>query len=190
VTGRSSRNPQAGVQMGRALDDIALHLSKCRIISCLVILLMTPSSIVFGQDPTPGKYSCSIANIVGLKTDSLAERQKFFVTIEDNKQQQEDWCFSAEALDNLKKLRRGEKPDTNSRPHFLDPSMFFTACQAQFRLSTNGGPIDSLYYSDNLNIFRDEFSQFWLRNGLNYVWHFVDLRGNAYLAEGGCEKVN
>jgi hypothetical protein len=25
----------------------------------------------------------------------------------------------------------------------------------------------------------DEFSQFWLRNGLNYVWQFVDLEGNA-----------
>ena len=187
--------------MGRTLGNTALHLSKCRITSCLVILLMTPCSMVFGQDPTPGKYSCSIANIVGLQTNSetgsrfagsvvLAEpQQKFFVTIEDNPQP-EDWCFSAEALDNLKKLRRGEKPKTNSRAHFLDPSMFFTACQAQFRLSTNGGPIDSLYYSDNLNIFRDEFSQFWLRNGLNYVWHFVDLNGNAYLAEGECEKVN
>jgi hypothetical protein len=71
----------------------------------------------FGQDPTPGKYSCSIANIVGLKTDLLAERQKFFVTIENNKQQPEDWCFSAEALDNLKKLRRGVRrqfPETES----------------------------------------------------------------------------
>jgi hypothetical protein len=164
-----------------------VHLSKCRIISCLVILLMTPSSIVFSQDPTPGKYSCSIANIFGLQ--KLAERQKFFVTIEDNKQQPEDWCFSAEALDNLKKLRRGEKPDAKSKT-FLEPWMFFTACQARFRLSTNGGPVDGLYHSDNLAIFRDEFSQFWLRNGLNYVWYFVDLKGNAYLAEGGCEKVN
>jgi hypothetical protein len=53
--------------------------------------------MVFGQDPTPGKYFCYIANIVGLQTNSqtgrfagsivLAERQqKFFVTIEDNKQ--------------------------------------------------------------------------------------------------------
>jgi len=188
--------------MGRALGNIALHLSKCRITSCLVILLMTPSSMVFGQDPTPGKYSCSIANIVGLQTDSQsgsgfagsivpAERQQtFFVTIEDNKQQPEDWCFSAEALDNLKKLRRGEKPDTKSKTYFLDPSMFFTACQARFRLSTNGGPVDGLYHSDNLAIFRDEFSQFWLRNGLNYVWQFVDLKGNAYLAEGRCVKVN
>jgi hypothetical protein len=158
--------------------------------------------MVFGQDPTPGKYFCYIANIVGLQTNSqtgnrfagsivLAERQqKFFVTIEDNKQLPEDWCFSADALDDLKRLRRGEKPGTNSKTQFLDPSMFFTACQAQFRLSTNGGPIDSLYHSDNLNIFRDEFSQFWLRNGLNYVWQFVDLKGNAYLAEGGCEKIN
>src|SRR5262245_21528230 len=117
----------------------------------------------WGQDPTPGKYSCYIATIVGLQTNSqtgsrfagsivLAEQQqKFFVTIEDNKQQPEDSCFSAEALDNLKKFRRGEKPDTNSKTYFLDPWMFFTACQAQFRLSTNGGPIDSLYHSDNLN---------------------------------------
>ena len=184
--------------MGRALGNIALHLSKCRITSCLVILLMTPSSIAFGQDPTPGKYSCSIANIVGLPTDSqtgsrnagsIAERQQtFFVTIEDNKQQPEDWCFGAEALDNLKKLRRGEKPDAKSKT-FLEPWMFFTACQARFRLSTNGGPVDGLYHSDNLAIFRDEFSQFWLRNGLNYIWQFVDLKANAYLAEGRCQKV-
>jgi len=135
-------------------------------------------------------YVCYIANIVGLQTSSAERQQKFFVTIEDNKQLPEDWCFSADALDDLKKLRRGEKPGTNSKTQFLDLSMFFTACQAQFRLSTNGGPIDSLYHSDNLNIFRDQFSQFWLRDGLNYVWQFVDLKGNAYLAEGGCEKIN
>src|SRR6185312_7376218 len=45
------------VQMGRALGNIVLLLSKSRITSCLVILLMTPSSMAFGQDPTPGKYS-------------------------------------------------------------------------------------------------------------------------------------
>src|SRR5262245_1494636 len=179
------------------MSNIALHLSKCRITGCLVVLLMGPSSTVFSQDPTLGKYVCYIANIVGLETNSQTDnrlagrrQQKFFVTIEDNKQLPEDWCFSADALDDLKKLRRGEKPGTNSKTQFLDLSMFFRACQAQFRLSTNGGPIDSLYHSDNLNIFRDEFSQFWLRNGLNYIWQFVDLKGNAYLAEGGCEKIN
>jgi hypothetical protein len=88
--------------------------------------------MVFGQDPTPGKYSCSIANIVGLQTNSqtgnrfagsivLAEQQqKFFVTIEDNKQLPEDWCFSDDALDDLKRLRRGEKPGKNSKTQFLD----------------------------------------------------------------------
>ena len=135
-------------------------------------------------------YVCDIANIVGLQTSSAERQQKFFVTIEDNKQLPEDWCFSADALDDLKKLRRGEKPGTNSKTQFLDLSMFFTACQAQFRLSTNGGPIDSLYHSDNLNIFRDEFSQFWIKNGLSYVWQFHDLKGNAYVAEGKCEKIN
>src|SRR4029450_3171462 len=89
-------------------------------------------------------------------------QQRFFVTIEENKQLPEDRCFSADALDDLKRLRRGEKPRTTPTTQFLDPSMSFTACQAQFRLSTNGGPIDSLYHSDNLNIFRDQFSQFWL----------------------------
>ena len=57
-------------------------------------------------------------------------------------------------------------------------------------LSTNGSPIDSLYHSDNLNIFRDEFSQFWIKNGLSYIWQFHDLKGNAYVAEGKCEKTN
>ena len=179
------------------MSSIALQLSRCWTIS-FVVLLVTPSSVVFGEDPSPkvGKYSCSIANIVGLQTNSQtgtridADAQKFFVTIEENKPFPEDWCFSADALDDLKKLRRGEKPGTNSKTHFQDPLMFFTACQAQFRLSTNGSPIDSLYHSDNLNIFRDEFSQFWIKNGLSYVWQFHDLKGNAYVAEGKCEKIN
>ena len=164
---------------------------------------MTPTSVVFGEDPSPtvGKYSCSVDNIVGLQTSSQTgtrfagridadAQQKFFVTIEENKQLPEDRCFSADALDDLKKLRRGEKPGTNSKANFLDPLMFFRACQAQFRLSTNGSPIDSLYHSDNLNIFRDEFSQFWIKNGLSYIWQFHDLKGNAYVAEGKCEKIN
>jgi hypothetical protein len=168
VTGRSHEALRRGGRYAngsRAMSKIALHLSKCRVTSCLVVLLMGLSSMVFGQEPTPGKYVCDIANIVGLQTSSAERQQKFFVTIEDNKQLPEDWCFSADALDDLKKLRRGEKPGTNSKTQFLDLSMFFTACQAQFRLSTNGGPIDSLYHSDNLNIFRDEFSQFWIKNG-------------------------
>ena len=93
------------MQMGRAMSKIALHLSKCRVTSCLVVLLMGLSSMVFGQEPTPGKYVCDIANIVGLQTSSAERQQKFFVTIEDNKQLPEDWCFSADALDDLKKAQ-------------------------------------------------------------------------------------
>ena len=184
------------------MSSIALQLSRCWTTS-LVVLLVTPTSVVFGEDPSPtvGKYSCSLDNIVGLQTNSQTgtrfagsidayAQQKFFVTIEENKQLPEDRCFSPDALDDLKKLRRGEKPGTNSKANFLDPLMFFTACQAQFRLSTNGSPIDSLYHSDNLNIFRDEFSQFWIKNGLSYIWQFHDLKGNAYVAEGKCEKIN
>ena len=184
------------------MSSIALQLSRCRTTS-LVVLLVTSSSVAFGEDPSPtvGKYSCSVDNIVGLQTNSQIgtrfagridadAQQKFFVTIEENKQLPEDLCFSADALDDLKKLRRGEKPSTNSKTHFPDPLMFFTSCQAQFRLSTNGSPIDSLYHSDNLNVFRDEFSQFWIKNGLSYIWQFHDLKGNAYVAEGKCEKIN
>src|SRR5258708_39146381 len=112
------------------MSNIALHLSKCRITSCLVVLLMAPSSMVFGQDATPGKYSCYIANIVGLQTNLqtgnrfagsivLAERQQtFFVTIENNKQLPEDQCFSADELDDLKRLSRGEKPRTTTTTDF------------------------------------------------------------------------
>ena len=184
------------------MSSIALQLSRYWTTS-LVVLLVTPSSVVVGEDPSPtvDKYSCSVDNIVGLQTSSQTgtkfagridadAQQKFFVTIEENKQLPEDRCFSADALDDLKKLRRGEKPGTNSKTYFLDPLMFFTACQARFRLSTNGSPIDSLYHSDNLNIFRDEFSQFWIKNGLSYIWQFHDLKGNAYVAEGKCEKIN
>src|SRR5262249_6417402 len=94
-----------------AMSSIALQLSRCCTTS-LVVLLVTPTSVVFGEDPSPtvGKYSCSVDNIVGLQTNSqtgtrLAGRtdadaqQKFFVTIEANKQLPEDRCFSADALD-------------------------------------------------------------------------------------------
>src|SRR5262245_30889740 len=171
------------------MSSIALQLSRCWTTS-LVVLLVTPTSVVFGEDPSPtvGKYSCSVEHIVGLQTSSQTgtrfagridadAQQKFFVTIEENKQLPEDRCFSADA-------------GTNSKANFLDPLMFFTACQAQFRLSTNGSPIDSLYHSGNLNMFRDEFSQFWIKNCLSYIWQFHDLKGNAYVAEGKCEKIN
>src|SRR5215475_9619148 len=194
-------NPSSRLGPG-AMSSIALQLSRYWTTS-LVVLLVTPSSVVVGEDPSPtaGKYSCSVDNIVGLQTSSQTgtkfagridadAQQKFFVTIEENKQLPEDRCFSADALDDLKKLRRGEKPGTNSKANFLDPLMFFRACQAQFRLSTNGSPIDSLYHSDNLNIFRDEFSQFRLRSGLSYIWQFHDLKGNACVAEGRGGKID
>jgi len=117
-----------------AMSSITLQLSRCWTTS-LVVLLVTSSSVVFGEDPSPtvGKYSCSVDNIVGLQTNSQIgtrsagridadAQQRFFVTIEENKQLPEDWCFGADALDDLKKLRRGEKPSTNSKTHFLDPS--------------------------------------------------------------------
>ena len=93
----------------------------------LIVLLVTPNSFVLGEDrpPTAGKYPCSVANIVGLETSpqtrsrrfagriALAEKQqKFFVTITElteNNQALEKWCFSASALDDLRKHRRGEK---------------------------------------------------------------------------------
>src|SRR5262249_35849994 len=131
-----------------AMRSIALQLSRCWTTS-LVVLLVTASSVVFGEDPSPtvGKYSCSVDNIVGLQTNSQTvptlagtidedAQQKCFVTSEAEKQLPEAWRFSADALDDLKKLRRGEKPCTTSRAHFLDPLMFFTACRAQFRLGS------------------------------------------------------
>ena len=85
-----------------AMSSIALQLSRCWTTS-LVVLLVTPTSVVFGEDPSPtiGKYSCSVGNIVGLQTNSQAgtrfagridadAQQKFFVTIEENKQLPED----------------------------------------------------------------------------------------------------
>src|SRR5215831_17844393 len=89
------------------MSSIALQLSRCWTTS-LVVLLVTPTSVVFGEDPSPtvGKYSCSVDNIVGLQTNSQTgtrfagridadAQQKFFVTIEENKQLPEDSCFSA-----------------------------------------------------------------------------------------------
>jgi hypothetical protein len=69
-----------------------------------------------------GKYSCSVDNIVGLQTNSQTgtrfagrldadAQQKFFVTIEENKQLPEDSCFSADALDDLKKAQARRKTE-------------------------------------------------------------------------------
>ena len=138
----------------------------------MVTLLVTPISIVFGEDrpPTAGKYSCYVANIVALETNpqtrkrvagkiKLAEgQQKFFVTITElteNEQVSEKWCFSASALDDLRKHRRGEK-----HTYFADSFMYYAACQARFTLSTSGGPMTGVYYAaDSPNLFRDDFSR-------------------------------
>jgi hypothetical protein len=48
--------------------------------------------------------------------------------------------------------------------------MYYAACQARFALSTRGGPMTGVYYAaDSPNLFRDEFSQFWLTNNLFYT---------------------
>src|SRR5262249_42660589 len=54
-----------------AMSSIALQLSRCWTTSS-VVLLVTSTSVVFGEDPSPtvGKYSCSVDNIVGLQTNS------------------------------------------------------------------------------------------------------------------------
>jgi hypothetical protein len=185
------------------MRDIALQLSRWWTAS-LVTLLVTPISIVFGEDrpPTAGKYSCYVANIVALETNpqtrkrvagriKLAEgQQKFFVTITElteNEQVSEKWCFSASALDDLRKHRRGEK-----ETYFANSFMYYAACQARFTLSTSGGPMTGVYYAaDSPNLFRDDFSQFWLTNKLFYTWQFFELsKRNAYVAEGKCEKTN
>jgi hypothetical protein len=185
------------------MRDIALQPSRSWAAS-LMVLLVTPNSFVLGEDrpPTAGKYSCSVANIVGLETNpqtrkrvagriELAEKQqKFFVTIAevtDNEQVLEKWCFSASALDDLRKHRRGEK-----ETYFANSFMYYAACQARFTLSTSGGPMTGVYYAaDSPNLFRDDFSQFWLANNLFYTWQFYEpSKRNAYVAEGKCEKIN
>jgi hypothetical protein len=162
-----------------------------------------PSSVVFSQDrpPTAGKYSCYVANIVGLETTPQTRKkrfagrielpeaqQKFFVTITElteNEQALEKWCFSASALDDLRNHRRGEKET------YFANSLYYAACQARFTLSTSGGPMTGVYYAaDSPNLFRDDFSQFWLTNNLFYTWQFIEpSRRNAYVAEGKCEKI-
>jgi hypothetical protein len=53
--------------------------------------------------------------------------------------------------------------------------MYYAACQARFALSTRGGPMTGVYYAaDSPNLFRDEFSQFWLTNNLFYTWQFLE----------------
>jgi hypothetical protein len=184
------------------MRSTALQLSR-RWTVRFVILLVTPNSTVLGEDrpPTAGKYSCYVANIVGLETNPqtrkrLAGRielakgqQKFFVTITEPTENQgvsEKWCFSASALDDLRKHRRGVK-----ETYFANSFMYYAACQARFTLSTNGGPMTGVYYAaDSPNLFRDDFSQFWLTNRLSYIWQFTNLKSDVYVAEGKCEKVN
>ena len=69
--------------------------------------------------------------------------------------------------------------------------MYYAACQARFTLSTSGGPMEGVYYAaDSPNLFRDDFSQFWLANNLFYTWQFLEpSKRNAYVAEGKCEKI-
>src|SRR5262249_2947678 len=69
---RSTRKRTLQSRLGPgAMSSIALQLSRCWTTS-LVVLLVTPTSVVFGEDPSPtvGKYSCSVDNIVGLQTSS------------------------------------------------------------------------------------------------------------------------
>jgi hypothetical protein len=87
-------NPSSRLGPG-AMSSIALQLSRCWTTS-LVVLLVTPTSVVFGEEPSPtvGKYSCSVGNIVGLQTNSQTgmrsagridadAQQKFLVTMEE-----------------------------------------------------------------------------------------------------------
>jgi hypothetical protein len=186
------------------MRDIGLQQLMKWQMAGFMVLLVTPS-IVFGQDrpPTAGEYSCYVANIVGIETNQqarkkrfagkleLAEKQqKFFVTIAElaeNEGVSEKWCFSARALDDLRKHRRGEK-----ETYFSSSFMYYAACQARFALSTSGGPMTGVYYAaDSPNLFRDEFSQFWLTNNLFYTWQFLEpSKRNAFVAEGKCEKIN
>lgn len=117
--------------------------------------------------------------------------KKFFVSIEENKQLAEDHCFGASALDDLKKLRRGETPDRTSKTYFLNDGSFYNACQARYTLKVSGGPMgDQTYYSSETYIFRDHFSQFWITNDLSYTWYAHNFSGDHYLTEGRCEKIN
>ena len=131
------------------MSSIALRLSRFWT-SSLVVLLVTPSSVVLVRI-RPQQWANTPAlfdNIVGLQTNSQTvtrfagridadAQQKFLVTIEESKQLPEDWCFSPDALDDLKKLRRGEKPGTNPKTHFLDPlSRAGCASRADVKISS------------------------------------------------------
>jgi hypothetical protein len=162
----------------------------------------TPSIISKEASPKPGKYFCYISNMVGLQTNSQTKQryagkinlsdgnEKFFITIEKNEQLPEDRCFSPSALDDLKKLRRGETPGKDSETYFLYRSLYFHTCEARFKLTTSGDPIPASYYAMNTHVFTDGFSQFWLTSNLSYVWNFNNSGGDHYLAEGRCEKIN
>jgi hypothetical protein len=155
------------------------------------------------KSPTLGKYFCFIGNSVGLQTNSQTSNRyagkitypenlkKFFVTIEENKQLPEDWCFGSSALDDLKKLRRGETPDRTSKTYFLNDGSFYNVCQARYTLKISGGPsVPLTYFASNTNLFRDHFSQFWITKDLSYVWYADNSSGDHYLTEGKCEKIN
>ncbi|MHC2373358.1 hypothetical protein ACVIQT_008006 [Bradyrhizobium diazoefficiens] len=168
-----------------------------------VLIYALPAASQQSKSPAVGKYFCFVGNAVGLQTNSQTNNRyagkiaypenekKFFVSIEENKQLAEDHCFSASALDDLKKLRRGETPDRSSKTYFLDNGSFYDACQARYTLKLSGSTMGSqTYYSSGTNIFRDHFSQFWFTNDLSYTWYAQNFSGDHYLTEGRCEKIN
>jgi hypothetical protein len=155
------------------------------------------------KPPTLGKYFCYIGSSVGLQTNSQTGNRyagkitypenetKFFVTIEENNQPTEDWCFGSSALDDLKKIRRGEKIDSTSKTYFLNDGTFYDVCLARYKLKISGGPLGHpTYFASAPHVFRDLFSQFWISNDLSYVWYADNSSGDHYLTEGKCEKIN
>jgi hypothetical protein len=173
-------------------------LTLAGVMSCTSLALCEDSN-----SPSVGKYFCYIGNSVGLQTNSQTgnrytgkitypeNEKKFFATIEANKQLGEDWCFSSSALDDLRKLRRGETPDRTSKTFFLSDRVFFNACQARYILTISGGPIKRpAYFSERTNVFSDGTSQFWISNDLSYVWNVDNSGGDHYLNEGKCEKIS
>lgn len=160
-------------------------------------------STALGQDPTPGKYGCTVAHAVGLQTDKETGKRvageirvadaeaKFSVTIEEHKQLPEDRCFSSSAVDDLKKLRSGEQPGDPSRTRFYRLHSYFRSCLARFKLTMSGGPIGTYYAGKSAHLFTayHEFGYFRLFNDLSFVWDLTNFDGDYYLLEGKCEKM-
>ena len=131
--------------------------------------------------------------------DLPPERQKFFITIEETKplvseELYQNYCFGDDAIQALKGLRLGQPVnvlDIKTGGHTLfELGRIFSSLPSALCLEIQRelSKIETDKYSDNTNLFHDQFTRFWITIDQKFLWHFDNSSGDHYMAEGVCEK--